>query len=1188
MPRLSKIGAAALAAFGWTGLASVSASYLVVAGGGGGGFNGGGGGAGGLLTGTASLNLTLSYTVTVGGGGSGGTSNSSSNTGTNGSNSVFSSFTAIGGGSGGDYARGSGNNGGSGGGVGGDVTGGLSGTVGTGSQGSSGGQQIGSGNWNGGGGGGASAVGGNGVSGTRGGNGGAGTASSISGTSVTYAGGGGGASNMGASTGGSGGGGNGAFSGTSAGTNGTANTGGGGGGNAASYGNGNTGGSGVVIISYPAPQQFGGGVVTTSGSNVIHTFNTSGTLTPLSALTASALVVGGGGAGGGGAGGTGGGGGGAGGYRTITGLTIDTNSIYLVTVGAGGAANSAATSGSSGTDSLFSSTTSTGGGGGGYQPGQDAKNGGSGGGAGSDSPTASSAGTGNTPSTSPSQGSNGGTASNAVTYSGGGGGGASQAGSNGSASTGGGKGGDGSTWSVNSVTYAGGGGGGRGTSGSGTAGAGGTGGGGTGSYYLSTQSTAGTANLGGGGGGGSGPSYPSGAGGSGIVIISYAGSTQQMAGGTVTISGGNIIHTFTSSGYLTPIKLVNNSLRFRNSASAYLSRTPATAGNTQKWTMSFWLKRGSLSQSRSGVYSTTGTVDYIEFGGGYGQYDFEVTLNNASGARIATNALYRDPAAWYHFVIAIDTTQATASNRMLLYVNGIQITSFASASYPAQNYNTAINSAVAQYIGADYSLTSGQYFDGYMTEYNFVDGQQLTPNSFGTFNSYGVWQPITYGGSYGNNGFYLPFTKNTASYAGYFGGSGYSIVTTATQIVPATGDFTIEAMINFASLASYPVICSQGTSGTAGRFDFIVSATGYVSMFTDAAGAPQSAAGVITTNQWYYIAATRSGANTVIYVNGKQVASSSSSIGTVQNTTFKIGVDYGGDYISSGYVSNVRVSNTVRTISPATAPTTNFTNDANTVLLTLQGSTIVDNSSNAYALTNNGPVTTGQTYPFAYNIFNDAGPAGNNWTPNNISGVTGTTLDFMNDVPTLTSATAANYCVLSPLWPSSVVSGGNLNIVGDSNSRTVVGSIVATTGKWYAEGTFTSGYATNGWFFVWDTSTPYVYGNLPSTTGQTGAYYQGTSGNITKSVTGTTTSIGTYSTWTNGDIIGMAFDADAGTISFYKNNTLQVTITDSAFIGRPLTFGIYYYAGNASMNFGQRPFSYTPPTGYVALNTYNL
>jgi len=194
----------------------------------------------------------------------------------------------------------------------------------------------------------------------------------------------------------------------------------------------------------------------------------------------------------------------------------------------------------------------------------------------------------------------------------------------------------------------------------------------------------------------------------------------------------------------------------------------------------------------------------------------------------------------------------------------------------------------------------------------------------------------------------------------------------------------------------------------------------------------------------------------------------------------------------------------------------------------------------------------------------------------------------MTDVPTLTSATAANYAVLNPLYPSSTPVGGNLNVVGDSNSRTVAGTMSSTTGKYYAEGTFTSGFATNGWFYVWDTSTPYVPGNTPGTTAQTGAYYAGITGNIFKNIAGTATTIGTYSTWTNNDIIGMAFDADAGTISFYKNNTLQVTITDSAFIGRPFTFGIYYYAGSASMNFGQRPFTYTPPSGYVALNTFNL
>ena len=1211
MPRLSKIGAAALAAFGWTSGSAVTASYLVVAGGGGAGCFGGGG-AGGFLSGTTSLNPTLSYTVTVGAGGAGIVSGPSGGgiNGSNGNNSQFGTLTAsVGGGSGGGYITNvNGSTGGSGGG------GGYFGTAGaaTSGQGNAGGV----GNIGGAGGGGANAVGSNGGgSGSAGvgGAGGNGLANPITGSTTGelvsgtyYLAGGGGGGNGDARTGGSGGaggdggGGDGSTGILTTGTAGTANTGGGGGGggsgSSTNYGGGGQGGSGVVIISYVGAQQFGGGVVTSSGGSTIHTFNTSGTLSPLSSLTASCLVI----AGGGGGGSLRGGGGGAGGYRTGSGITIDTNSIYAITVGGGGAGgggggSNTANFGTTGSNSSFSTITSNGGGGGGKNFAENGLSGGSGGGSGPGA--AGSGGAGNTPSTSPSQGNNGGNGGASI-FSGGGGGAGGVGGTGGTASTSG-AGGAGTSSSItgSAVTRAGGGGGGSEAG----AGGGGAGGGGDGTTGATTAE-AGDVNTGSGGGGGgydagSATSGAGGAGGSGVVIISYPGTSQQMAGGTVTVAGGNVIHTFTSSGYLTPIVLVNNSLRFRASNNNYLARTYGTPTNNKVWTWSAWVKRGSLSLADANHLFMGSAYDVGSNPLSYSRLVFEtdntLTLgsNNSAGEAFVSSSVYRDPAAWYHIVLSMD-----ASNTIVrCYVNGTEIT-YASRTNPT-NTNTEINKSGNYHRMGFFRTAEPRPFDGYMADINFIDGLALTPNSFGTSNGLGVWQPIRYGGSYGTNGFYLPFTANTESYAGFFGGSGYSIVTSATQIIPATGDFTIEAMINFADLSTYPVICSQGTSGTAGRTDFLVSNTGYISLFTDAAGAPQSAAGVITTNRWYYVAATRSGSNTAIYVNGILVASSSSSLGTIQNTTFKIGVDWGGDYISSGYVSNVRVSNVVRTISPATAPTTNFTNDASTVLLTLQGATVVDNSSNAYALTNNGTVTLGKTYPFAYKVFNDQSPQGNNWTPNNISGITGTTLDYMTDVPTLTSATTANYCVLNPLQTTqsaTAPTNGNLTSPANAGVWRRIGSTMQlpTTGKFYFEyncDSFSSFATFSIGVFSGALNTANEVIGISSTewgyNAQSG-YASNNSSNISSG----------FTTATTGDVLQLAYDASTGSLWFGKNNTWQGASSPNPSTGTSPTYtGVYNVSpvmvqnwATQSVNFGQRPFAYTPPTDFKALNTFNL
>jgi hypothetical protein len=207
-----------------------------------------------------------------------------------------------------------------------------------------------------------------------------------------------------------------------------------------------------------------------------------------------------------------------------------------------------------------------------------------------------------------------------------------------------------------------------------------------------------------------------------------------MAGGTVTISGGNVIHTFTSSGYLTPIKYASRSLRFRSSANAYLNRTPAKASNQKTWTWSGWVKRGSLATGAAQYFFTAHS------GSPWGGIVFdtsnriEVTFSAGVSGGTVTSAVYRDPSAWYHVVLAIDTTQATNTDRLKLYVNGVQVTSFSSTNYPSQNFDTQFNSAIPHYLGC--SSSSTENVDGYMAEVNFIDGAALTPSSFGTFSCY--------------------------------------------------------------------------------------------------------------------------------------------------------------------------------------------------------------------------------------------------------------------------------------------------------------------------------------------------------------------------------------------------------------------------------------------------------------------
>jgi hypothetical protein len=219
---------------------------------------------------------------------------------------------------------------------------------------------------------------------------------------------------------------------------------------------------------------------------------------------------------------------------------------------------------------------------------------------------------------------------------------------------------------------------------------------------------------------------------------------------------------------------ISRSLRFNSADSAYLNRTPASATNRRTWTYSVWLKRGQLSASddwrllacrpSSGVYTLFSFINT-----GSGSFPNALQLVDNNGTSLATTPIYRDPSAWYHIVLAVDTTQATAANRVRIYANGVEVTAFSASTYPTQNVDLQINTANAHNIGRDPN-TGVSFFDGYHTEINFIDGTQLTPSSFGETNAQtGVWQPKAYSGSYGTNGFYLNFSDNSNTTAATLG-----------------------------------------------------------------------------------------------------------------------------------------------------------------------------------------------------------------------------------------------------------------------------------------------------------------------------------------------------------------------------------------------------------------------------------
>jgi hypothetical protein len=449
----------------------------------------------------------------------------------------------------------------------------------------------------------------------------------------------------------------------------------------------------------------------------------------------------------------------------------------------------------------------------------------------------------------------------------------------------------------------------------------------------------------------------------------------------MSVIGSNILAGASGQGGY----FLTNSLRFRSSASAYLNRTPAGAGNRRTFTINFWLKRGEL-----------GTLDQlIGQGNGIGGGAFAIYFDSdglrvygGSNDILITNAKFRDPASWYMITLAMDTTQATASNRAKLYINGVEQT-YSSTTYPTINTDLPFNQAVEHTISGN---TSQSYlFDSYMAEFNFIDGQQLTPSSFGeTSATTGVWIPKKFSGTYGTNGFYLPFTDNSA----------------------------------------------------------------------------------LTT---------------------------SSNVG--------LGKDFSGN--------------------------------------------------------------------------------ANYWTTNNISITSGETYDSMTDVPTLTSATAANYCVLSPIASSPLISLTNGNLTaGGTDEASLIGTIGVNSGKWYWEVTVTSGSVTP---YLGVSSNPYDKSGVGSNYLLAGISWYGNA--IKKAYTGTASTAAASNTT---GVYGFALDISAGTLDYYFNNSLLFTDTTIPTSGVTLfPLNVHTNSGSnswnpANFNFGQQPFSYTPPTGFNRLNTFNL
>ena len=227
-----------------------------------------------------------------------------------------------------------------------------------------------------------------------------------------------------------------------------------------------------------------------------------------------------------------------------------------------------------------------------------------------------------------------------------------------------------------------------------------------------------------------------------------------LTGGANTLSSGDF---------------VTNSLRISPSDDGFLERTTSgvSDSNRKTFTFSWWAKLSvGVEQHLYGFRVNADNMSYLRLNSD-GQMRWANEDYQQSTLRVQTNRYFRDPSAWYHIVLRADTTQATETDRIRFYINGVEETSMATTDYPSQNYDTEINQADAFIIGAmrnTNGTTTGQV-DGYLSEVHFADGQSYAPTVFGEYNDNGVWIPkdckddITYG----TRGFYMQFKETGTS-----------------------------------------------------------------------------------------------------------------------------------------------------------------------------------------------------------------------------------------------------------------------------------------------------------------------------------------------------------------------------------------------------------------------------------------
>ena len=681
---------------------------------------------------------------------------------------------------------------------------------------------------------------------------------------------------------------------------------------------------------------------------------------------------------------------------------------------------------------------------------------------------------------------------------------------------------------------------------------------------------------------------------------------------------------------------VDNSCRFDDGSSPYLTESVSSTSNRRTFTFSTWVKRSSLSGSGYprlfNPFTDSGNFFDIFFRDTDALHIYS-EQSSSSDMSLVTTRLFRDVSAFYNIVVAVDTTQGTAANRVKVYINGTQETSFSTSTYPAEDLDLQINlDGVDNVIGRN-EAGDDNYLDGYLSEVVLIDGLQLAPTSFGEFDedSPTIWKPIDVSGlTFGTNGFYLPFSNkgkiHTLSASGdvhhetdqkkfgdtsiYFDGTGDALSVNDIGQLTFTGDFTFECWIRCGDQAdNYATFFDDDPGGHRLRVTLgsSSSSTPKLSAYSGVWDEHVTGTTDIGDDAWHHCAVVRDNGTIRIFVDGTSENTRADSGGLVDLDRTHLGqysfVSAGGQLPFTGYLDEIRISSIARYTSNFTPSTSVFSDDEHTRLL-------------IHSDTTDGSTTFTDSSGVAGGIGNDDSGNNNDFTSSNID----TNVDQATDTPTNSFCTFNSIATTNSVGNTLTFAEGNCKITNTSDGgwTPAIGNMGATNGKWYAEfKVSTIGGASK--YGIIDV-TQYLDNVNFASTGRAYSYEYNS---------GDAYNAGNYDadygdSFTTDDIISVAMDLDNMKLYFAKNGAWQDSgdpTSGATGTGTHAYFGggsnsanaagvdTYAFAANihnssvTEANFGNPSyansssnadgngygdFEYAVPSGYYALCTKNL